>query len=179
MKILVITEGTNETKIEAVKKALATFPEKPELWAVTPSKPVDIRPIDNSERIIGAQLKAAGLLFDCLQKEIRQYGHVASLGIQKGVNVFDEHETLALICTVSVATANGAFSVTVHSDPVLLSEEIRTLVWDGMDIYDAYKKLFGENFESVYEHVTGKKEVDWIAETIRKALAAFFSFLQH
>jgi hypothetical protein len=178
MSVLLITEETKNTiKMQAVQDAVAKvsplYGDDFLTKTITLLNLIDVRPLRKEEAVTESKQVIMRLWENCDQAIFKDHTEILIMGIQKGVNLFDDDPTPCLFCIVSIHSSQQQRTYTAESESAQLPSESRKLVvTEKMDIYDAWGKLFGKDVqskkESLYKHLTGKNEIDWIADTIVK-----------
>jgi hypothetical protein len=176
MSVLLITEETkNAIKMQAIHAAATkvnrTYGDNLLTKTIALLDPVDVQPVRKEEAVAASEKIAMRLSEQYDQTTLKGYTDVLSMGIQKGVNLFDSDPDPFLFCIVSIYSLQQKKMYTVESKVAHLPLEARELVvTKKMNVYDAWGKLFGKEVQtkkiSLYEKLTGKKEAIWIADTI-------------
>lgn len=172
-KIHFITGSSNKTKLGAVKSVLMEVPFFEFIFTAIFCDQKESKPLSRLKTFQVAAERTSALLEEYLKKEENKEVLVYGIEFQKGVNIQDVDQTLVLICQVCIMS-NDTTKIVMASTEISLDEKIRTLVLQGIELYEAYGIVYGEKVKNkeltIYELLTGKSESHLFEETLKKGL---------
>lgn len=127
----------------------------------------DVRPLSEQEIYYAMDARQKALL-PLLPKKWEK-----AILLQKGIVPDQESRNVYLTYGIQIMVNNGEDTEVLIGEKVLLDPRIYTLVFkEGIEIYKAYDIVYGKlaSTESLYERVTGKSEIEWLADGIEKTL---------
>ncbi len=168
---LLVINTKNKDKITALQQVIIAKSNGFSMKEYVLDNQPDVRPVKRSDAINSAKQQAKELFNQCSNEPWFDSENTATIAIQKGTNLLDLDEDPELFCVVAIYFPKRKIAITQTSEEyVPLGEELRDLVFKNMDLYDAYEKIYGEKIKnkqlSLYEYLTQKSEVDWIAQPI-------------
>ncbi len=169
-KIVLAIKSGNPLKAAAFKGAAKNIFPNDDYIAIDFSNELDVRPLT-----IGQIRNAAEENARRLASSMRgYYENSFAIAIQKGTNLAEKDAPL-LKCVIAIESIDSKIQFCVWSnEEVWLPFEVQAFIRDGVEIYAAYEKFYGDRWKdgkaSLYELQTGKEEIDWIQAVIEKAL---------
>ena len=177
MLLFVIDEG-NKTNISAIKQALGYYVACADIRELSNVKKLDVKPLTRPDAIAAAIIQARNTLA-ALPDKVESYDKVFAVGIQRGVTVNQDPQPPVLMCAIALIEMGADYPVVAETRSIPISTEVRRLVCEeNVPLYQAYGMVYGSDVETkkirLYTKLTGKEEVDWLADSLSDLLYPIF-----